>query len=212
MEVSNYTSVIVDSIQAIAAIVVAVVAIWGVNAWRREHVGRRRAELAEETLALFYEAEQAIRSIRSPFGHADEGKSRKRGKDESEEEAKILDDAYVIIERYNANSKLFSRIRAQRFRFMALFGKTKAKPFEDLREIINDFYTSSYAYVLAGRHLLSGVRVDRNKIASDILEAETVFWDGLSKGLNKPDPINPRLEELIQLIENTCRDAIGVRK
>lgn len=32
------------------------VAIYGINAWRREYVGKRQLELAEDSLALFYEA------------------------------------------------------------------------------------------------------------------------------------------------------------
>jgi len=43
-----------EIINPISIIVAAGVAVYGVNAWRREHVGKRRRELAEDTLALFY--------------------------------------------------------------------------------------------------------------------------------------------------------------
>jgi len=36
------------------------VAIYGIDSWRREHKGKRQLELAEETLALFYEARDVI--------------------------------------------------------------------------------------------------------------------------------------------------------
>jgi hypothetical protein len=64
--------VIIESISTIvasaAAIVASIVAVWGINAWRREHVGRRRIDLAEEVLGLFYGAREVISSFRSPVG------------------------------------------------------------------------------------------------------------------------------------------------
>ena len=48
------------------------VAIYGIDAWRREHVGKRQLELAEDTLALFYEAADAIKHIRHPASFGQE--------------------------------------------------------------------------------------------------------------------------------------------
>jgi hypothetical protein len=47
-----------------SSILVLLLAVYGVDSWRREHPGKRRIELAEDTLALFYEAVDAIRHIR----------------------------------------------------------------------------------------------------------------------------------------------------
>ena len=43
------------------------VAIYGIDSWRREHKGKREIELAEDVLALFYEARDAIKYMRFPF-------------------------------------------------------------------------------------------------------------------------------------------------
>ncbi len=84
-----------------ASIVIAsLTAIFGINAWRREFRGKRQIELAEETLALFYEANDAVRHIRSPVGWANEGQSRKAYPNETAEEKQRLDAAFVAIERY----------------------------------------------------------------------------------------------------------------
>lgn len=193
----------VNLIQACSALAVAGVAVWGINAWRREQLGKRRAELAEDVLALFYEAERAMHSIRSFLGHTDEGKTRTRSENESEQVAKILDDAYVIIERYNAHAELFSKIRAMHFRFMALFGRDAARPFEELREIENDLFSAAKRYAVFGRRLLE---MDGRKAKSadaylaGMKESQAVFWEDS----HDPDPINRKLEALIATIEDTC--------
>lgn len=123
---------------SVATIVAAGTAIYGVSAWRREHIGKRKAELAEETLANFYHATDAIKMMRSPGTYTDEGTSRKAPPGESAEERKAMDRAHVLLERYNSNADLFSRLRAARYRFIALFGRPAAKPFEDLNAVVLD--------------------------------------------------------------------------
>ncbi len=51
---------IADVITAVSVAIAALAFVVGVNAWRREFVGKRRIELAENVLALFYEAQDAI--------------------------------------------------------------------------------------------------------------------------------------------------------
>ena len=45
---------IADVITAVSVAIAALAFVVGVNAWRREFVGKRRIELAENVLALFY--------------------------------------------------------------------------------------------------------------------------------------------------------------
>jgi hypothetical protein len=97
----------IDIAQSLSVIVASAVAIYGIDAWRRQFVGRRRIELAEETLALFYQARDIIRAIRSPFGWSGEGQTRKRAPNERPEDKEALDRAYVLIERYNKNIEIF---------------------------------------------------------------------------------------------------------
>jgi hypothetical protein len=47
-------------VEAGAIVVTAIAACWALRTWRHEMVGRRRADLAAETLALFYEARDII--------------------------------------------------------------------------------------------------------------------------------------------------------
>jgi hypothetical protein len=68
-----------DIIQSAAVTIASVVAIYGISAWKVEFLGKRRIELAEEVLALFYQVRDAIESIRGSFGYEGEGKTRKPG-------------------------------------------------------------------------------------------------------------------------------------
>ena len=91
---------IADIITAVSVAIAALAFAVGINAWRREFVRKRRIELAEDILARFYEAQDAIREIRNPFSYGREGTTRKRSEHETPEESKLLDQAYVVFERY----------------------------------------------------------------------------------------------------------------
>ncbi|HEY7688659.1 MAG TPA: hypothetical protein VH835_08205, partial [Dongiaceae bacterium] len=67
---------ITDWLQAGSVVVASIAAIYGVHQWRREMVGRRKAELAEAALADAYEAREIIEIARIPGGwHSGEGKT-----------------------------------------------------------------------------------------------------------------------------------------
>jgi hypothetical protein len=50
----------IDLIQGVSVIIASGMAFVGIKAWREEFVGKRRIELAEEVLALFYQAKDII--------------------------------------------------------------------------------------------------------------------------------------------------------
>ena len=126
-------------ITATPVIIAAFTFIFGINAWRREFIGRRRIKLAEGTLALFYEAQAAIRAIRNPFGYVGEGTNRKRSEKESEEEPTILS---IINERYEKTEKIFSKLRSKKCRFMATFRPDTADSFDEMNRIINEIFSA----------------------------------------------------------------------
>ena len=70
----------------ISVIIGALALISGIRAWKREYIGKRKIELAEDTLMLFYQARDAIREIRNPFGRIGEGSSRQKGDNETDKQ------------------------------------------------------------------------------------------------------------------------------
>ena len=69
-------------LQAVSVMLACWAVISGIDAWKREFVGKRQIEIAEQTLAKFFELRDAIIYIRNPFSTLSEGKSREKGKQE----------------------------------------------------------------------------------------------------------------------------------
>ena len=134
---------VVKALEGASIIIASWAVIYGVSAWRREFIGRRRIELAEDTLVLFYDARDAIRQIRFPVKFTKEGQTRERGADESPELTQLLDNSYVTIERFNKHQKLFSKIQAASHRFTAQFGKDQIQPFIKIQKATIDIITAS---------------------------------------------------------------------
>lgn len=187
-----------DTVQTIGIIIASFTAICGINAWRRELSGRRRYELAEEVLALFYDAKDIIISMRCPMGMGGEGTSRKPSQNETPDQKKARDRAYIPFERYEAGSHVFARLRALRYRFMAVFGPDKSKPFEDIRHEVNRVFTAA--------HMLSQIWAmppERDLRPEDTRRLEADFWQADDK-----DPIALKVDAAISEIESICKPLI----
>lgn len=78
-------------ISNISILVASVIGVYGVRSWQIETRGRRRLEIAEETLISFYQVRDAIVAIRSPMGYVGEGKSRQPEEGETPEQARARD-------------------------------------------------------------------------------------------------------------------------
>lgn len=191
----------IELIKHLLTIATLIVAIYGIHFWKKEYVGKKRIDMAEETLALFYEASDAIKDIRSPMGWSSETENTKCRENESEEQFKARKQASVKYERYKEHQELFHRLYSMRYRFMAQVGKEEAKPFTDLRKIVNKILHS--AHMLTRLWSLRRNPEDRKHWES-VEKQEAIFWDSMDEN----DPINPEVEKIISEIENTCRKII----
>jgi hypothetical protein len=197
-----------DIAQSASVILASLFAIYGIDAWRREFIGKRRMELAEEVLALFYQARDVIESIRSPMGYVGEGQTRKPSPNERPEDKEALDRAFVLVERYNEHIEIFSRIHVLRYRFMAQLGVDAAKPFSELNSIVNELRLSSrrMARLLTRRE--RSVRSESG-VEKDQREMEKV--DAIYYSDSENDPIAPRVDSVVVQIEGTCKHIIESR-
>jgi len=118
---------IAQILQSVSVIFACLSIVLGVDAWRREYVGKRKIDLAEDVLTLFYQARDAVGRIRTPWHQNEEGKTRKPGEYETPEQKELLDRAYVIFERYEKEQEIFNKLVVIRYRFMARFGKKNRK-------------------------------------------------------------------------------------
>jgi len=194
----------VDILAPIATIIASVAVVYGIKTWHKEFIGKRQIELAEDTLTLFYEAQDAIQYIRSMFGHSGEGKTREPGPDENDDEKRILNQAFVTIERYNANRETFNKIGTLQYRFMARFGKDASQPFEKILKIKNE--------LLMAAHLVGEYNIDvhHSRVLLDSKEKEgiepyrrIIRWDK-----SEDDPTHIKVKEAIEEIESICKPII----
>ena len=154
--------------------------ISGIGAWKREFIGKRQIELAEQVLAKFFEIKDAIAMIRSPFSRSDEGGSRKRSEHESRETSELLDRGYIVFERYSTKESVFADFNTLKYRFMASFGAESEQVFTDTTAILNTIFVS--AQMLGTHYWQRQGRVPMNpeegkEHLQEMQRHQRIFWD-----------------------------------
>jgi len=183
---------VLEIINTIAIIAASGVAIYGINAWRKEFQGKRKIELAEEVLVLFYEAKDAVRAIRNPVGYSGEVSTRNH-----------LNEPLVVrafYERYEKRQEVFNKLYSKRYQFMARFGSDKTKPFKDLKEIMDDMYIAARTLVRISEY--HGNDRDKN-VKDEIRKNELCILSS-----DADDPIATRMDKVISDIEAICKPII----
>jgi hypothetical protein len=187
-----------SSVTAITAVVGVVIAARGLNRWRAETIGKRKAELTEEVLADFYQARDIINAARSPGSFGYEGATRQKADWESEDDTRTLNSYFVTIERLNKKHEFFAQLHARRYRFIAHFGLEAAKPYDDLFDIRAEVISAVQMLIMTYRDR------DQGSPPSDRAKLQDVIWDRH----NKADPIPGKLDRIVEAIENISRPAI----
>jgi hypothetical protein len=194
-----------DFLKSGSIIVASGVAIWGISAWRREHVGKKRLDTAEELLALFYQAKDVIAEIRNPGSFGSEASGRPRHPGESEEDTKLKDMAYIPYARYQKQSELFGKLKALRYRAMAQFGPQFGKPFEDLDRIISEIFTAVGMLPQLWRNIGGPNNEERNLKLQRQLEGR--IWIGGDVN-EESDKMGARIDAIVAEVEKIARPQI----
>jgi hypothetical protein len=186
--------------QAISIILACFAAISGIDAWKREFIGKRKIEIAENMLSRFYQVRDAISIIRNPWGSSDEGKSRKKGESERAEESEILDRAYVVYERYEKQKEVFMEFNMMKYKFMASFGKDTEEIFTRVNKILNSIFLAARmlgTYYWQSQRRLHMKEEQLEKHFEKMERQEKIFWD--ESGEN--DEIRKELANILESIE-----------
>ena len=174
--------------------------IAGIDAWKREFIGKRRIEVAEATLEKFYAVIDAIAYMRNAFSHTGEGKTRQRAPHEREEESELLDRGYIIYERYDQKKEVFAEFFTSKYRFMACFGKESEELFNRTNQTVNKIFGA--ARVLSTHYWPRQGRPHRTeeefqKHLDQMFKYEAIFLDGYSED----DVIRKELSEVLEIFE-----------
>ena len=196
----------IEIIKLISVLIGSFVAVFGITAWRRETLGKRKIELAEEILSLFYEIDDVFSEIRSPFGRVDEGKTRKTEKYESEKEKKARDNAFVIYERYTKHQETFAKFMMLRYRAMAVFGEEWGDPFVSVQMLLRKLFSSSrrLSELWSRDSRLMRDEAEAVRVKNQIEKYESIFWEGYGD----TDPIREELQVIRVQLETKCRTEI----
>jgi hypothetical protein len=190
--------------QAFAVVSACWAIISGVGAWKREFIGKRKIELAEETLAVFFEIKDAIAFIRNPWSSGNEGSTRQKATYETESESKLLDRGHIVFERFESKKDIFVRFNTLKYKFMAVFGTNTESIFIDTNQTLNSIFIS--ANMLATHYWQRQGRVQMEadefqKHLDEMHRHEGIFWDRY----NENDEIRNQLTVTQQELERVTK-------
>lgn len=191
-------------VQAISVFAACWAIISGVGAWKREFIGKRKIELAEETLAAYFEIKDAIAFIRSPFSSNKEGSTRQRSTGETDSESQLLDRGYIVFERYEKKKEIFIRFSTLKYKFMAVFGPQSEEIFTSTNQIINSIFVSAnmlatHYWQRQGRAPMEPDEFQRH--LDEMRLHEGVFWDRY----NEHDEIRNKLIGIQHILETVTK-------
>ena len=127
-----------------------------------------------------------------------------QGENKFEEDYEARRKASVAWVRYQRHSKLFSKLQATRYRFMATIDKGAAEPFDGIRKVVNEIMAA--AHILSrewAREHSNAEPEARKKWFDRVRKFEAVFWE-----MSDNDEINAKVQVIVRRIEDTCRPVI----
>jgi hypothetical protein len=183
-------------IQALSVISACWAIIAGIDAWKREFIGKRRIELAEQTLAKFYEVKDAIAFIRGIFIRSGEGTTRQRAANETSEESELLDRGFVAHERYAKRESAFADFNVLKYRFMASFGKQHEEIFTETYRAVNSVFLAAETLARSYWGVHGRFVPDQERHFKDMQTFESILWSS-----GEDDKIVVKLNEMQKKLE-----------
>lgn len=214
-------------VTAITAVVGVAIAVRGLNKWRAETIGKRKAEVAEETLTAFYQAREIIQSVRHPGWEQEESNLRKKEEWETEDDTRTLNRYFSVLSRLDREQQFFSQVFSSSYRFIAIFGPEAGQPYNDLFVVRKEIITAAWTLIecyrsqeyFSGTFLQAFASTRARPVplppekAPPPREALPINRKGLEARIRmdytaKSDPIQVELDRIVEAIEKTCRPAV----
>lgn len=181
-----------------AAWFAAIIAYGGLNRWRSETRGKRKAEIAEATLASVYEMEEILKDARAPWIDPHETAKKEGIPDEIATNSNYVPEARLIVHQGS-----FARFRSQKYAFAAVFGREAAKPLDELW-LIRVKINSAVGDLLRNKEMSNSTEKEDRALWKD-------WRDTAFRPIRETDAIGKLISEHVSAIEDTCRPAIEAR-
>lgn len=166
-------SVVKDLVLAGVAISGAIVGWKALSKWREETVGKRRLELAEDTLSSFYQIQEFINNARAPIIWAEE-----MVPEEGVPENVTRHYAYGPMRRLRRSMDAILELRTKRHRFAAVFGADKTGSWAEIESVLNDMDAASFILLSARQHQgvetseLAEIYTKQRRILARVIEGD----------------------------------------
>ena len=183
---SDQVSAVSNLFVAVAASLAAWQGIKSLQLWRRERVGSRRIELAEDALFELYRAQHAIQAIRSPMSYSSEYEGRENDDLESPVQTHGRNLGYTVFERMKKYQEQFDALYVTSLRVKAVFGDAVFEPFSDIRK--------SFGKVRVAAHMLY---ITPDEGYKDHEFRQKLEWDIWDIGSEKLDSIEQQVKSAI---------------
>lgn len=154
-------SIVSDIIVALSAVVVAVIALIGLNSWRKELGGKAKFELARDIILLSLKLEANFNWARYPLSTSWESAERKQKVNESSTEAALFDQWYIRRQRLQPLLENLQKIEELCFESEVLLDIESSKQvseavnvfkecWAELSTSIEDYFGTKYEEIIKG--------------------------------------------------------------
>jgi hypothetical protein len=180
-------------VQAVSILVTSIFAIISLRAWRRQLIGKRRFEVAEEVILAAHRAQGALEWIRNGFSFSTEAEDRPKPSGETENEARLRDSYYVPLKRLRDSAETFIGLSKAYLLCKVHFGSEAAKAIDEILRIQNNI-------AIDAKMLLDDVGNDDGVSKELRKEMRESIWGGL----NPKNPVTNRLNDAVNKIDEIC--------
>lgn len=145
LSLNDIFSLIRDAIVAISAAIVAILAFWGLNRWRKELAGRAKFELVRNIMLINNKFVNSFISARNIFTYSGESAGRERKEGESLQETETLNEWYARANRIRPMAENLEKLQELGWEAESLLDLESSKQVTETIQI----YRKSYAEVIA---------------------------------------------------------------
>jgi hypothetical protein len=186
-------------LQAGSVIIAAISVAYGVNSWRRQLIGSKKAAVAESLLASCYEARDIIDAARSPvYLDNSEGKERPYSIGETEAQVRLFNRYWTPAERLINKSEFFAKLAAAHYLARTYLGDTVTHPVDLISSKRNQIILSARRLVLESEQLY-----EVNEIEAQRQKLQRVIWS-----MGDEDEIKIEIDAAVKQIEAICRPVL----
>jgi hypothetical protein len=203
-ELASWVSLVRDALTGCAALVGAVVAVIGLNAWHRQLKGKTDYELARRLLKAAYKVRDAIRSVRNPAIF--EGEARAAQKEVEIDEPALKQNpnaarAFSVYQfRWKRLAEAMAELDAESFEAEISWGEGIKVKIREVRKLVHELRLA------INSHIDAAAGMGRQPIASTESHRATLYD---TCDLENPDVFTCRVQAAVSAIEDSLRPHLG---